>query len=97
MAVATGFVSDYSWLHLPITDDDERVIHRRGVTEVPGLYMLGLPWQYTRGSALLGWVEDDAQFIAQRIAERAAAARRDSTSNGTSAAATPPVTPRQGD
>jgi putative flavoprotein involved in K+ transport len=94
---ATGFVSDYSWLHIPITDGDERVIHRRGVTDVPGLYMLGLQWQYTRGSALLGWVKDDAQFIAQRIAERADSARRDSTTNGTGAAVTPPVTTRQGD
>ena len=39
----------------------------RGVTELPGLYFLGLPWQHTRGSALLGWVKDDAEFIAQRI------------------------------
>ena len=35
---------------------------------MPGLYFLGLPWQYTRGSALLGWVKDDAQFIAEQIA-----------------------------
>ena len=48
-----------------------RLRHRRGVTEVPGLYFLGLPWQHTRGSALLGWVKDDAQFIAQRIADAA--------------------------
>jgi len=31
-----------------------------GVTDVPGLYFLGLPWQHTRGSALLGFVHDDA-------------------------------------
>jgi hypothetical protein len=36
---------------------------------VPGLYFLGLTWQYTRGSALIGWVRDDAKFIAERIAE----------------------------
>jgi putative flavoprotein involved in K+ transport len=40
---------------------------------IPGLYFLGLPWQYTRGSALVGWVKDDARFIAERIAERASA------------------------
>jgi putative flavoprotein involved in K+ transport len=34
------------------------------VTEIPGLYFLGLSWQHTRGSALLGWVGDDAEFIA---------------------------------
>ena len=43
--------------------------HERGVTAAPGLYFLGLPWQHTRGSALLGWVKDDAAFIADRIAE----------------------------
>jgi putative flavoprotein involved in K+ transport len=37
---------------------------------VPGFYFLGLTWQYTRGSALLGWVKDDAAFIAGQIAER---------------------------
>ena len=52
---------------LPVFDDGGRVRHRRGVTEVPGLYFLGLLWQHTRGSALLGWVKEDAQFIAQRI------------------------------
>jgi putative flavoprotein involved in K+ transport len=38
------------------------------VTEVPGLYFLGLSWQYTRGSALLGFVNDDAAYLADRIA-----------------------------
>jgi hypothetical protein len=43
------------------------VLHRRGVTEVPGLYFLGLTWQHTRGSALLGFVGDDAAFMAAQI------------------------------
>jgi putative flavoprotein involved in K+ transport len=64
---ATGFRLDHRFLELPVFDDEGRVRHRRGVTEVPGLYVLGLLWQYTRGSALLGWVKDDAQFIAQRL------------------------------
>jgi putative flavoprotein involved in K+ transport len=37
------------------------------VTESPGLYFLGLPWMHTRGSALLGWVGQDAEYIAGRI------------------------------
>jgi len=65
---ATGYRPDYSWIDLPIFDPDGRLRHRRGVTDVPGLYFLGLTWQHTRGSALIGWVKDDAQFIAQRIA-----------------------------
>jgi hypothetical protein len=57
---------------LPVFSADGRVEHRRGVTPVPGLYFLGLPWLHTRGSALLGWVQEDASYIAGRIAEHAA-------------------------
>jgi putative flavoprotein involved in K+ transport len=73
---ATGYRPDYSWIDLPIFDPDGRMRHRRGVTDVPGLYFLGLTWQHTRGSALLGWVRDDAEFIAERIVEHAAARDR---------------------
>ena len=69
---ATGYRPDYSWIDLPVFDAAGRLSHRRGVTDVPGLYFLGLTWQHTRGSALIGWVEDDAGYIAEQItAERA--------------------------
>jgi putative flavoprotein involved in K+ transport len=68
---ATGFTVDHAFVQAPIFDHDGRVEHRRGVTVVPGLYFLGLPWQHTRGSALLGWVKDDAQYIASEIARAA--------------------------
>jgi putative flavoprotein involved in K+ transport len=64
---ATGYRPDHSWIDAPIFDPSGRVRHRRGVTDVPGLYFLGMTWQHTRGSALLGWVADDAAFIAERI------------------------------
>jgi putative flavoprotein involved in K+ transport len=74
---ATGYRPDYSWLHVPgVTDEGGRIVHRRGVTPAAGLTFVGLTWQHTRGSALLGFVKDDAAFIAGRIAalakERAA-------------------------
>jgi putative flavoprotein involved in K+ transport len=50
-----------------VLDAGERVSHHRGVTDLPGLYFLGLYWQHTRGSALLGWVKDDAEYIATQI------------------------------
>jgi putative flavoprotein involved in K+ transport len=68
---ATGFRLDHSLVRLAVFGADGRVEHRRGVTAVPGLYFLGLPWQHTRGSALLGWVKDDAQYIASEIARAA--------------------------
>jgi putative flavoprotein involved in K+ transport len=64
---ATGYRSDYSWIDVPGVVSDGRVAHRRGVTGVPGMYFLGLSWQYTRGSALIGFVDDDARYIAGRI------------------------------
>ena len=64
---ATGFALDHSWIDLPVFDERGDVVHERGVTASPGLYFLGLPWMYTRGSALLGWVKDDARHVAQRI------------------------------
>jgi putative flavoprotein involved in K+ transport len=64
---ATGFRIDHSLVQVPVFDDTGRLVHRRGVTDSPGLYFLGLSWQHTRGSALLGWVKDDAEHIAQQI------------------------------
>jgi putative flavoprotein involved in K+ transport len=64
---ATGFNVDHSFVVAPIFDNAGRLVHRRGVTESPGLYFLGLSWQHTRGSALLGWVKDDAEHIASQI------------------------------
>jgi putative flavoprotein involved in K+ transport len=64
---ATGFRVDHSWVDVPVFDENGRLVHRRGVTASPGLYFLGLTWQHTRGSALLGWVKDDAEFIAHEI------------------------------
>jgi putative flavoprotein involved in K+ transport len=67
---ATGYRPDHSLIKLPIFDEQGRLRHRRGVTDVPGLFFLGLGWQYTRGSALIGFIKDDAQFIDQQIAEQ---------------------------
>jgi len=61
---ATGYRSDYSWISIPGVVGEGKVVHRRGVTDVPGLYFVGLSWQHTRGSALLGFVHDDAAHIA---------------------------------
>jgi FtsP/CotA-like multicopper oxidase with cupredoxin domain/cation diffusion facilitator CzcD-associated flavoprotein CzcO len=68
---ATGFGVDHSWIDVPVFGPDGRPAHNRGVTESPGFYFLGLMWQHTRGSALLGWVKDDADYLAQKIAVRA--------------------------
>jgi putative flavoprotein involved in K+ transport len=74
---ATGYRPDYSWIDPSITDERGRLRHRRGATDIPGLYFLGQQWQYTRGSALLGWVKDDAAYLADLVATRAGTAESD--------------------
>ena len=76
---ATGYRPDYSWIDIPGVACDGQVIHRRGVTEVPGLYFLGLTWQHTRGSALLGFVHHDAAYLAGLITGRDRAAEAATT------------------
>jgi putative flavoprotein involved in K+ transport len=65
---ATGFRADHTWIDIrDVHDQQGHILHTRGVTPSPGLYMLGLTWQHTRGSALLGWVGADAAFLAEQI------------------------------
>ena len=78
---ATGYRTDHSWIDVPgAVGDGGRLRQVRGVTPAPGLYTLGLPWQHTRGSALLGWVGADAAFIAAQIAAAATRPERDGES-----------------
>lgn len=67
---ATGYRPEYPFLDAPVLGPDQRPAHRRGVSGVPGLYFLGLPWQHTRGSALLGWVGRDVAYLADHIQAR---------------------------
>jgi putative flavoprotein involved in K+ transport len=68
---ATGFRGAFDWIRVPgVLDEAGRPMHRRGVTSDEGFSFLGLSWQWTRGSALLGWVGEDAAWMADRIAAR---------------------------
>lgn len=71
----TGFRTDFGWIDLPVFDDEGRPLHYRGVAEnEPGLYFLGLVFQYALTSDVLPGRSRDARYIAQQIASRA---RRD--------------------
>ena len=65
---ATGFATDYGWIDLPILDQNGYPRHRRGAaTDAPGLYFLGLPFQYTITSGVIGGVGKDARYIADQL------------------------------
>jgi putative flavoprotein involved in K+ transport len=65
-----GYQFDFSWVHLPVFDDDGFPVQQRGVTVFPGLYFLGLPWLHTLKSGLLLGVGEDAAYLASHIAGR---------------------------
>ncbi|MGY4765626.1 MSMEG_0569 family flavin-dependent oxidoreductase [Kribbella sp. CWNU-51] len=69
---STGFRRDDAWIRVPVFDGQGYPTHRRGVTSVPGLYFIGLPWQHTWGSGRFGGVADDAQYVVERITEQRA-------------------------
>lgn len=66
----TGFQSDFSWLEIPVFDGKGYPAHDRGVTEVRGLYFLGLPWLYTWGSGRFSGIARDAAYLADYIMAR---------------------------
>jgi putative flavoprotein involved in K+ transport len=67
----TGFREEFSWIDLPIFGQDGRPLHERGVVVgEPGLYFVGLPFQYAASSDVLPGVGRDAEYIAKRIASR---------------------------
>ena len=68
---ATGYVFDFSWMKLNAFDEKGRPKHDRGISEIPGLYFLGLPWLSSRSSSFIWGVWRDAEYLASHIAGNA--------------------------
>lgn len=67
----TGFRTDFGWIDLPVFGKDGQPLHYRGVVETePGLYFLGLVFQYSFSSDVLPNGGRDAEYIAKHIAAR---------------------------
>ncbi len=67
---ATGYTFDFGLVKLPVLDGDGYPIQKRGVTDFPGLYFVGLPWLHTAQSGVFGGVGDDAAAIVANISGR---------------------------
>ncbi len=67
---ATGYRPNFQWIEGLELDKKNYPINFRGVSNIDGLYFIGLPWMYTRGSATLGGVSKDAKFLAKYISKR---------------------------
>jgi putative flavoprotein involved in K+ transport len=69
---ATGYRPAYPWLRVPVLDRHGQIAHHRGVTRVPGLYVLGLRFLHRRDSSFVGGVGRDARFVAAHLTRRMA-------------------------
>jgi len=65
---ATGFRPDYSWLEVPVLDRRGQIRHDGGVTESPGMVVMGLPYLRRRKSSFIHGAEDDARDLSRYLA-----------------------------
>ncbi len=70
----TGFDADLSWVKLPILDGHGHPLHHQGVSPVPGVFHMGLPWMRRRRSSIISGVADDAVHVVDAVASHLAAA-----------------------
>jgi putative flavoprotein involved in K+ transport len=70
---ATGHRRTYPWLDVPVLDEHGEIRNQRGVTPLPGLYVLGQHFQHARNSDSIDGVGRDAEFVAEHLTCRAAA------------------------
>jgi putative flavoprotein involved in K+ transport len=64
---ATGYRPNFKWIEGLELDGNSYPKNHRGVSNIEGLFFIGLPWMYTRGSATLGGVSKDASYLANII------------------------------
>ncbi|MGV1947575.1 MULTISPECIES: MSMEG_0569 family flavin-dependent oxidoreductase [unclassified Agrobacterium] len=64
---AIGFRPDYSWLKVDCLDQRGKPVFRRGVTDAPGLYFIGLGWLNTWGSGRFLGIDEDSRYLAEQI------------------------------
>lgn len=64
---ATGYRPNFEWIEGLELDEDQYPKNYRGISNIEGLFFIGLPWMYTRGSATLGGVSKDAEHLAKEL------------------------------
>ena len=68
---ATGYRPNFSWIEGLELAKNGYPEHYRGVSNIEGLYFIGLPWLHTRGSATLGGIKKDAKYLSDYIQNNA--------------------------
>jgi putative flavoprotein involved in K+ transport len=73
---ATGFRRNYRWLQVPVLDASGEIIHSRGITPSPGLYVIGLRFLRRRDPSFIAAVSGDANALAGDVQRHLRAATR---------------------
>jgi putative flavoprotein involved in K+ transport len=63
----TGSVPDHAFLDLPVFAPDGTPVHDRGVAAEPGLYFLGLDFQYALASSTIQGLDRDARHVVRHL------------------------------
>jgi putative flavoprotein involved in K+ transport len=63
----TGFTGDFSYLKLPVFSENGRLKYSDGVSDIEGLYFLGLPWLRKRKSGIISGIREDSEFVAEQL------------------------------
>jgi putative flavoprotein involved in K+ transport len=71
VVLATGFRPDTAWVDLPVTEADGTFRQTRGVTDAPGVYVMGQRFQHRRDSAFIGGARHDARMVVHHLTQGA--------------------------
>ena len=63
----TGFLGDFSYLKLPVFNNYGILKHTEGISDIEGLYFLGIPWLRKRKSGIILGIKEDSEFIAKKL------------------------------
>jgi len=72
----TGYQPGFSWIDLPVFNEEGEPAQVRGISRVPGLYFLGLHFQYAMSSATLIGIGRDAEYVVEELKARSRSAER---------------------
>jgi putative flavoprotein involved in K+ transport len=71
VVLATGFRPDTGWVDLPVTEADGTFRQTQGVTDAPGVYVVGQRFQHRRDSAFIGGARHDARYVVHHLTQGA--------------------------
>jgi putative flavoprotein involved in K+ transport len=73
----TGYDPGFPWIKIPVFDENGQPVHDRGVvTQVPGMYFVGLHFLYSMSSSTLFGIGRDANRVVRAVQSRLRALER---------------------